>query len=490
MRFRSHSGTSGARIAAGLSLLVVGAMALTACTSSSGGATAATTTGTTTGAAPATTSAAPPDTASASPAATTAATQSKPVTLVVPTSQAPWNPAYAKMIEEYQKETGNTVDLRPFPSPDVKTQEINDVQSQQHTFDVYQINESDITQFNASGWLEPFANVDPSYTPDPGIDNFSNIAKWNAKQGVSNADGVITSAPLAGNVDLFMYRKDIYSQLGLSVPTTWDQVISNGQAIKDAKAAKYAGVYRTQGTPGALTIGFEFQALMNSAGAKWFKDQGTDWTPTADSPQAIQAATWLRQLAAQGPDATTTIGQAQAIAAMQAGDAAQTYIIASAGAQLEDPNNSAVGGKIGYAVLPKAADGSSSAATGLWVLAIPKGLDPDRQKAALSYIEWMTSQKAQTIFAQNGGIPIRSDYDTTGMSQATLDILGAVKDTVANLPDVPTTTRYTFAGDMLNFTENVEQAIAAGTTAPDAGMKSIQDQLTALIKSKDLPMAG
>src|ERR1035437_2802197 len=71
-----------------------------------------------------------------------------PVTLVVPTSQAPWNPAYAKLVAAYQAETGNKVDLRAFPNPDVKTQQVNDVQSQQHTFDIYQINESDLVQFN------------------------------------------------------------------------------------------------------------------------------------------------------------------------------------------------------------------------------------------------------------------------------------------------------------------------------------------------------
>lgn len=467
MTHRRYTRRSLSRMAAGVAALIVGTTALVACTSSNDGQQPSTSAG----------------------ASGTSSAAAKPVTLVVPTSQAPWNPAYAKLVEEYQKETGNTVDLRPFPNPDVKTQEVNDVQGQQHMFDVYQINESDIAQFNANGWLQPFTDIDPGYAPDPKIYSYSNISRWNNTKQVFSADGAITSAPLLGNVDIFIYRKDIYQKLGLQIPTTWDEVISNGKAIKAANAAKYGGVFRTQGQPGAFAVGYEFQALLNSAGATFFKNQGTDWTPTADSPEAIKAATWLRALAQLGPDATATIGQAQVIAAMQSGDAAQTYAVAAAAAQLEDPNNSAVVGKIGYAPLPKAADGSSSSATGLWVLGIPAGLSAERAKAALDYITWMTSKGAMTLFAQSGGIPTRSDaYDVPGLSPAAKETLDAVKATAAGMPENPTTLRYVFAGDMLNFTETIEQDIAAGAVTPEAGMQKIQTQLEALVQKQKLPV--
>jgi len=407
---------------------------------------------------------------------------------VVPTSQAPWNPAYAKLVAAYQAETGNKVDLRAFPNPDVKTQQVNDVQSQQHTFDIYQINESDLVQFNKSGWIQDFSKIDSGYKADAEVFSYSNIARWNADKGVFSSDGVVTSAPLLGNVDIFYYRKDIYQQLGLQVPTTWAQMIDNGRKIQAAKAAKYGGVYRTQGVAGTYAGTFEFGALMNGAGATWFKDPGTDWTPVANSAAGVQAATWLRQLAETGPAATGTIGQAQAIAAMQAGDAAQTFAVAAAAAQFEDPSNSSVAGKIGYAPLPKAADGSSSSATGLWVLSVPQGLPADRAKAALEYIKWMTSAKAMTLFAQYGGIPTRSDaYQPSGVSEAADAALAAVTQTAKSLPNSPTSLRYPFSTDMLNVTEPELQKIAAGTSSPEAGMANIQNGLTAIIKKQNLP---
>lgn len=410
------------------------------------------------------------------------------MTLTVPTSQAPWNPAYAKLIQEYQKETGNTIKLRPFPNPDVKTQEVNDVQSQSHTFDVYQINEQDLVQFNENKWIQPFTDVDPNYSPDKSIYSYSNVGNWNAEKKIFDSAGKLTNLPILGNVDIFVYRKDIYKKLNLDVPTTWDQMIANGKKIEASGELKYGGVYRTQGVPGTYSATFEFQALLNGSGGSWFAKPGTDWTPTVNTSEAITAATRLRELAQQGPKATTTIGQAQAIAAMQAGDAGQTYMVAAAAGQLEDEANSSVVGKVGFAPLPKTPAGDSSSATGLWSLAIPNGLPKARAKAALEFITWITSKKAQTLFAQAGGIPVREEaYSASDLPAGTKQALAAVKETAAGLPEDPTSLRYSFSTQMLNFTEPDLQEIAAGNVSPEAGMRKIQDQLTALIQKQGLP---
>jgi multiple sugar transport system substrate-binding protein len=413
---------------------------------------------------------------------------SKHFTLVVPTSQAPWNPAYAKVIQEYQNETGNTIDLRPFPNPNVKTQEVNDVQGGTHTFDVYQINEGgDLTQFNENKWIQPFSKIDKSYKADKQIFSYSNIARWDAAKQVYDAQGVTTSAPLLGNVQVFIYRKDIYQKLGLKVPTTFQQMVDNGKKIEQAGAAKYGGAYRTQGIAGTAAASYDFQALMNASGASWFKKPGTDWTPTADSAAAVKAATLYRDLALTGPDATTTMGQAQVIAAIQSGNAAQGYAVAAAVGPLEDPNNSAVAGKLGYAVLPKAGQYASSA-TGLWALAIPAGLPKDRAENALSFIKWVTSQKAQTLFAQYGGVPIRSDaYNPPAITPGIKAALTAVSTTANELPATPTSLRYPIGTDMLNVLEPVLTDIASGAVTPEAGMQKIQSQLEAIVKKANLP---
>ena len=47
--------------------------------------------------------------------------------------------------------------------------------------------------------------------------------------------------------------------------------------------------------------------------------------------------------------------------------------------------------------------------SGTWAMSIPSGLSDERAKAALSYINWVMSKKAQIKFAEYGGIPTRTD---------------------------------------------------------------------------------
>ena len=138
--------------------------------------------------------------------------------------------------------------------------------------------------------------------------------------------------------------------------------------------------------------------IAETNGCRWTKSPGK------------AAATTLRALAKYGPPATNTIGQSQVIAAMQAGDAAQGQVVFAAANSMNDPAASRVAGKIGFAVMPKGcASCNPGVVSGTWAISIPTGLSSEREKAALSYINWVMSKKAQIKFAEYGGIPTRTD---------------------------------------------------------------------------------
>lgn len=408
-------------------------------------------------------------------------------TLVVATSEAPWNPAYAAVVAQYEKDTGNKVELRDFPNGDVKTQEINDIQNGQHAFDVYQINEPDMVTFMSNKWVQPFDSIDKGYKLDKNIFSYDNLPYWDATKRVFASGGELTSAPINGNLQIFMYRADIYKKLGLKVPKSWDQIISNGQKAMKAGDAKYGGVFTLQGSSTGAALSYYFEAILAGEGGKWFANEGSDWTPQLDSSEAIHAAEVLRELAQLGPTATNTMGQAQTLAAMQAGDAAQTFLVTAAAAQLEDPANSNIGGKVGYAPLPNAPEGKPGSATGIWSLTVPAGLDKTRSQVALDFIKYVTSQKAQTLFAQKGGVPIRSDYGTSNLSAPTKAALSATGKSATGAVGQ---FRYSFAPQMLQQTEPVLASIAAGTVSPEAGMQQLQAAVSQVIKDAKLPMKG
>lgn len=395
--------------------------------------------------------------------------------ITVITSQAPWNPAYDAVVAAYEEETGVDVELRSFPNDEVKSQMLNDQQSGGHAFDVYQINEVDLAQFNANGLLLPFTDVDPDYAFDDEVFTYDDLPYWSEEKQAFAADGALTSAPLMGNLQVFVYRTDLYDQLGLSVPTTWDDALANAEEVVDSEATRYGFTMRTQGVPGSPGITYDFSGLLYGEGGSFFTEPGVDWTPALDTPEALRAATLLRDLAATGPADPQAVGQAEAIAAMQAGDTAQLDVVAAAASSMNDEASSNVVGKVGFAPLPGA-----SSATGLWTLGMPADLPDERQAAALDFITWVTSEKGMEVFAENGGIPTRADaYDAPGLSEESRAYLDAVRESA---PTAVGPLRLTFITDFLEVTEPVLAAIAAGDVSPEDGLAQLQEQLTAVVE--------
>lgn len=405
--------------------------------------------------------------------------------LTIITSQAPWNPAYDAVIAAYEEETGVSVDVRSYPNDEVKTQMLNDVQGGNQAYDVYQINEPDLAQFNLNEWLQPLTDIDPDFALDEETFSYDNVSTWDAEKRAFDESGVLTSVPLMGNLQVLVYRTDIYDELGLEVPETYEDVVDNARAIQEAGTA-YGYVTRLQATPGASSVTYDFMPYLRSQGGTWFADEGTDWTPTIDSAEAVRAAELFREAAQLGPADTKALGQAQAIAAMQAGDAGQLQVVAAAASSMQDEANSNVVGKVGYAPLPRDPEGFPSAVSGLWTLGVPAGLDEDRSQAALEFISWVTGPEGQMIFAENGGIPTRSDaFDAPGIDETTAAYLDVVAESAENATGL---FRFEFAPQFLEVAEPVLADIAAGEVEPAAGMAQLQQELTELVEESGYPM--
>ena len=195
----------------------------------------------------------------------------------------------------------------------------------------------------------------------------------------------------------------------------------------------------------------------------------------------------MRALAKYGPPATNTIGQSQVIAAMQAGDAAQGQVVFAAANSMNDPAASRVAGKIGFAVMPKGcASCNPGVVSGTWAISIPTGLSSEREKAALSYIKWVISKKAQIKFAEYGGIPTRTDViEEANLTATQRDYLAVYQK---GLPFITENIRQTFAAPMLAATESRLGAIAAGTVTPIAGMKALNGDLVNVVRSTDFAL--
>lgn len=401
--------------------------------------------------------------------------------LIVPTARTPWLDAYRRVAAAYEEVSGIRIVLREFPYDGLYTQQINAIQSSALPFDVFQIDEPGLWKFFDSDWVVPFEEIDPSFTIDDEVLTYADLPYWDPATRTADTGGQVMGYPVNGNMDLFVYRKDVYDELGLSVPTTWEEALHNAQAATSTDTVQYGHVPRAQATKNGLSVTYEFMPVFYSYGASWFADEGTDWSPTINSDEGVVAAQMYRELALTGPEEPMTIGQAEVISLMQGGKALQTHVVAAAANQFLDPDKSQIADVAGFAVVPAAAPGGEPAPTsGTWSLCIPRGLAPERARAALDYIRWFLSQEAQSVFMEAGGIPTRSTVLDAGADSG--DASPYLAPLSRSMDDVQAPIRYAFGPAMASQTEKHLSRIAAGDVEPRRGMDELQDAVVDVVR--------
>lgn len=387
--------------------------------------------------------------------------------LTIPTAESPWLDGYKKMAAQYEAETGVKINLTTFPFDGLLTQQANAAQSGSNAFDLFQINEVWVGQFYDNGWVQPLTDVDPDFTWDENLMSFDGVGQWDKDARITTPDGVAYSLPMNGNIQLFMYRTDIYEELGLTVPTTWDEVLANGKKAREAGVVDSGYVLRGKAGAGAT---FDFSSLLFSEGGEWLTDPaGGDWTPSIDTAEAKRALTMYRDLAAIGPDAPQTIGQAEATALMQSGSVMASTLVVAVAAPLEDPNASTVAGKIGYALVP-----GEQPVTGTWTLGIPTGLPADRAAAAYDFMTWLTSQQTQQTWVENGGVTVRTDLESDRP-----EIVAQIE----SAEYAHSALRYSFTPDMIAVTDPIIGEVVAGTKSVDDAIAEMQAGVTKVVQA-------
>ncbi|MFC5997638.1 ABC transporter substrate-binding protein [Quadrisphaera sp. GCM10027208] len=382
--------------------------------------------------------------------------------IVIATAETPWLASYEEMADLYEEETGVRVTMRTFPFDGLLTQQANAAQNGSNAFDVFQLNEQWVGQFYDNQWVQPLPEVDPDFAWDPNLIEFDGVGRWDAENRTTSVDGVPYALPINGNIHEFMYRADLYDELGLEVPTTWDEVIANGEAGL-AGGVEHGYVLRGK------TPTYDFSAVLFSHGGRWFAgEQDGDWTPQADTPEFRAALEQFKALAEIGPDAPQTVAQAEATSLMQGGSVLQATLVSAVAAPLEDEGASTVAGQIGYAVLP-----GQTPVSGTWTVGIPTGLPEERTQAAYDFITWLTSQETMQAWADAGGITTRTDVDSDRPElQVIIDSADMIRGGL----------RYTFTPLMLEVTDPTIGEYLAGTVSLDEAVTRIQDGLTRVVE--------
>ena len=196
--------------------------------------------------------------------------------------------------------------------------------------------------------------------------------------------------PDDGDVLILYYRKDIFEEMGLAVPTTWDEFYEVSKAITDAKAPEVygAGFMRVRGL-----LHYFYQERARNEGCKFFDAE--TMKATINGSGCVKALAGMVKDNTTMPPGVEQWGAIESLAAFNAGQIAMTQWWPpvgrwSAGYGTDDiamqwVPPSVVAGNVGYALPP---GGHPQLAAGF---SMAVSSDSKNKDAAYLYIQWINS---------------------------------------------------------------------------------------------------
>jgi sorbitol/mannitol transport system substrate-binding protein len=364
-----------------------------------------------------------------------------------------------------------------------------DVSTGSGQFDIVQIGLYETPIFAKRGWLRPMENLPADYDVE---DLFKSL-----RDGLSH-DGKLYALPFYGESSMLMYRKDLLEEKGLKMPE--QPKYEDIKKIADALTDKSKGFYgiTLRGKPGWGENMAFLGTLINTFGGTWFDMK---WNPTLDTPEWKKAITFYVDLMkADGPPGASANGFNENLTLMTSGKAAMWIDATVAGSMLENPKESQVAGKMGYAPSPIEATPNGSHWLWSWAFAIPKAAK--QAEAAEKFAVWATSKDYIKLVAEDvgwAGVPPgtrKSTYDNAEYQKApfaapTLQAMQTADPKNPAIKPVPYTgIQFVGIPEFQSFGGVVGQNISgalAGKSTVDQALKESQAAVARAVKQAGYP---
>ena len=188
---------------------------------------------------------------------------------------------------------------------------------------------------------------------------------------------------------ILAYRKDIFDQYNIKVPTTLEEMAEAARLVK--KNAGIPGIV-ARGTPTVASMGTGFiSGLKSYTDGQWSEFDGKLNANLHDPRSVKYTETWINMVRESGPPNWANMQWYDAMEAFTAGQAGMIVDADFFAASYEDPKKSKVAGKVGYALIPAGPGGKTYSGLWTWALGINKATK--NKEAAWLFVQWATAQR-------------------------------------------------------------------------------------------------
>ncbi len=327
-------------------------------------------------------------------------------TLVVNFPAHPHFDAVMKVLPEFTKETGIEVEVDQLQYLKMREKQTLELTKAKGDYDLLAYVVFSKADYVYADQLENLARffmnpklADPSYDAEDLIDGYvQNIGVAGGAKGyLPGPTGSLFGIPFGSETSILGYRKDIFEKHGLDVPKTYDEMLELACKIPELEPGM--GGLSSRAASGHHAS-HAFLLHLAPLGGRIFDDQ---WQPIVNNDAGVKAAEALKTIVDCGPEGAQTFGFAEAGAAFLNGDTAMFLDSTVFAGKVDNPDESKVVGKVGWAMHPEGVRRGSQ--TGGFGIGIPK--NAENKDAAFLLMQWLTSKKADKMIALEGGNPSR-----------------------------------------------------------------------------------
>ncbi|MDR6743316.1 sorbitol/mannitol transport system substrate-binding protein [Herbaspirillum sp. 1173] len=265
-----------------------------------------------------------------------------------------------------------------------------DIATNAGLLDIVTVGTYEVPIWSKLGWLLPVTNIPESYNVDDLIKPVRDIL---------STDNQLYALPFYGESAFTMYRKDLFDKAGLQMPQEpkWSQIAEFAKKLHNPQGGVYGLCLR--GKPGWGENVSTVADLVNSYGGR-FVDE--NWQPQLKSPEwKAGFKFYVDVMQKYGPKGAVSNGYNENLALFSGGHCAMWVDATVAAGTLDDPKQSTVAGKVGYAMAPYETTQKGSHYLWAWNLAIPKSTK--KAEAAKKFIVWATSPEYIHLVAKTNG---------------------------------------------------------------------------------------
>ena len=294
-------------------------------------------------------------------------------------------------------------------------------------------------------------------------------------EGIKNTqkitiDGKVMAIAFMANAQHLYVRQDILDEVGLDVPTSYEEVIAAGQAIKDAGLMAHPFAMNTKT---GWNLGEEFVNMYTGTGGSFFKPGTAE--PSINNENGVLALNTLKALAdLSNPDFLTFDSNATG-AIWEAGDLAIAQLWGSRASGILDDEGSSeeVTSNTVLAAAPTLGGGDTPAST-LWWDGFTIAANISDEDAEATFIAMVNGIRPEIVSANNDQAVWLADGFTPG--PAATGVFATASSGARPYPMIPFMgLMHTALGnelsDFLQGNESAEQALADVEAAYTAAAK-------------------